>query len=80
MIFFAVRANIHLPKRNGGFADGETAEALYDKKMEGENDMPVVTTIPATKPRYAAQKAKQKKRRAAAYARVSTDHEEQQNS
>ena len=42
--------------------------------------MPVVTTIPATKPRYAAQKVKQKKRRVAAYARVSTDHEEQQNS
>ena len=42
--------------------------------------MPVVTTIPATKPRYAVEKTKQKKRRVAAYARVSTDHEEQQNS
>lgn len=42
--------------------------------------MPVVTTIPATKPRYAVEKIKQKKRRVAAYARVSTDHEEQQNS
>lgn len=42
--------------------------------------MPVVTTIPATKPRNAVEKKKQKKRKVAAYARVSTDHEEQQNS
>ena len=39
--------------------------------------MPVATTIPDTKPRYAVEKIKQKKRRVAAYARVSTDRKEQ---
>lgn len=40
-----------------------------------------ITTIPATLNRYTSEAfTKAKKRRAAGYARVSTDHEDQQNS